>query len=54
MVEVDVDRATNTIKYIVNGTLKATQTNNMLAEKTRVFFPFVEMINQNDTVEWMV
>ena len=54
VVEVDVDRSTNTVKYIVNGELQATQTNYMLAGSSRVFMPFVEVCNTNDTVEWLM
>ena len=53
IVEVDVNRSTNTIKYLINGILKATQSNNMLADSTRVFMPFVDLFNTNDTVEWL-
>ena len=52
--EVDVNRSTSTIKYLVNGTLKATQTNNMLADSSRVFMPYIEMYNTNDAVEWLL
>ena len=30
VVEVDVNRSTSTVKYIINGVLKATEKNNML------------------------
>lgn len=54
IVEVDVIRANSTIKYTINGVLKATDTNNMLADNSRVFMPYVEMHNTNDTVEWLI
>ena len=54
VVEVDVDRASSTIKYIINGALKATQKNNMLEDSSRVFMPYVEMWNTNDMVEWLI
>ena len=54
IVEVDVNRSTSTVKYLVNGILKATQTNNMLADSSRVFMPYIEMYNTGDTVEWLL
>ena len=53
VVEVDVNRSTSTIKYIINGVLKATHTDNMLSDSSRVFMPYVEMGNTNDAVEWL-
>lgn len=41
--EVDVDRCLCTVKYSVNGVLKAKQFNEMLADANRIFVPFVEM-----------
>ena len=52
--EVDVNRSTTLIRYLVNGVLKATQSNKMLADSTRVFMPYVEMGNTNDMVEWLL
>lgn len=43
VVEVDVNRATKTIKYSFSGSVKATHANNMLADSSRIFMPFVEM-----------
>ncbi len=54
MVEVDINRATSTIKYSVNGTVKATHTHDMLADDSRVFMPYVEMYETNDAVEWVM
>lgn len=54
VVEVDINRTASTIKYSVNGTVKATDTHEMLADINRVFMPFVEMYNTNDTVEWLM
>lgn len=54
IIEVDVNRATSTIKYSVNGTLKATQVHNMLADNNRVFMPYVEIPHTNDVVEWLL
>ena len=54
VVEVEVNRANSTVKYSVNGTPKATHSNNILADNTRVFHPFVDMYNQNDAVEWLI
>ena len=54
VVEIDVDRSTSTIKYLVNGVLQATQTNNMLNDSSRVFMPYVQMVNTNDSVEWLL
>ena len=50
VVEVYVNRPTNTLRYSVNGTLKATQTNEMLGKKERVFYPYFEMYHTNDIV----
>ena len=54
VVEVDINRATSTIKYSVNGTVKATHTHDMLADNNRVFMPYVEIANTNDAVEWVM
>ena len=54
VVEVDANRATSTIKYIINGVTKATSNNNMLADTSRVFMAFVEMANTGDIVEWLL
>ena len=54
VVEVNVNRPNNTLKYIINGILKATDTNNMLNDSSRMFMPYVEMYNINDTVEWLM
>ena len=54
VLEVDVNRSTSTIKYIINGVLKATQTHNMLADNSRVFMPYFEMYNTNDIIEWLI
>ena len=54
VVEVDINRATSTIKYLVNGAVKATHTHNMLADNSRVFMPYVEMYHTNDAVEWLM
>lgn len=52
--EVDVDRMNKTVRYSVDGILTAQHSNNMLADNTRVFLPFVDMYDTNDTVEWLV
>ena len=54
VVEVDINRATSTIKYSVNGAVKATHAHEMLADNSRVFMPYVEMANANDAVEWVM
>lgn len=54
VVEVDVNRTTSTIKYIVNGVLKATDAHGMLNDSSRVFMPYVEIYNTNDAVEWLL
>ena len=54
VVEVEVNRATSTVKYSVNGTPKATHSNNILADNTRVFHPFFEVYQQNEAVEWLI
>ena len=54
VLEVVVNRSSSTVSYIVNGTLQATHTNQILADPSRIFFPFVEMICQNDAVEWLI
>ena len=53
VVEVEVDRANNTIKYSVSNTLKATQTNSILGDGSRVFYPYVEFNHHEDSVEWL-
>lgn len=40
--------------YRVNGILKTTHVNSMLADKNRAFMPFVEMYVTNDVVEWVI
>lgn len=40
VVEVEVNRPSCTVTYFVNGKLKATSTNSMLADSTRVFMPY--------------
>lgn len=40
--------------YRVNGILKTTHVNSMLADKSRAFMPFVEMYVTNDVVEWVI
>lgn len=46
VVEVEVDRVKGTIKYSVNNTQRANQTNSILAEQDyHVFFPYVELIH---------
>lgn len=52
VVEVNVDRRFLTIKYLVNGFLKATQSNQKLADVTRIFVPYAELFCANDAVEW--
>lgn len=54
VVEVDVNRAISTVKYSVNGVLKATHSNQKLADAARVFVPFIELYHQNDAVEWVL
>lgn len=54
VVKVDVDRASSTIRYSVNGKLKATDTHIMLADNSRVFMPYVKMYNNHDIVEWLM
>lgn len=52
-VVIDVNRAQSTIKYFINGKLRATHMNEMLLDAGRVFVPFVEMKNANDVIEWI-
>lgn len=54
IVEVDVDRASSTIRYSVNRIVRATHTHEMLADNSRVFMPFVDMYNTDDIVEWVI
>lgn len=54
IVEVEVNIPACTVKYLVNGILKATQSNNILSDNSRLFMPYVEMGNTNDMVEWVV
>ena len=53
VLEVEVNRTTNTVTYSVNGKLQAMQTNEMLKDAGRVFMPFFEVYHQNDAVEWL-
>ena len=52
--EVDVDRTANTVKYSVNGKLQATQISPILGESSRVFMPYLEMLYNDDAVEWLM
>ena len=54
VVEVQVNRSTSTVIYLVNGVQKASHSNNMLAESLRIFMPFVEMCSGGDFVEWVL
>lgn len=53
IVEVQVDRASNKVRYLVNGIFQAEQINSMLTEREGVFVPFVGFYHQGDTVEWI-
>lgn len=39
---------------MVNGFLKATQINKNLADKTKLFLPYVEMYDTGDKIKFMV
>lgn len=54
IVEVEVNRSANTVKYFVNEVHKATQTKAILADSSRIFMPFVLLYYTNDAVEWML
>lgn len=54
VVEVHVNRATSTMRYSVNRTLKAIHNHDMLADSSRVFMPYVEIYYTNDAVEWVM
>ena len=54
VVKVEVNRSTRTVKYMVNGFLKATQNNSMLADISKLFMPYVEMYDAGDAVKFMV
>ena len=54
VVKVEVTRSTRTVKYMVNGFLKATQNNSMLADINKLFMPYVEMYDAGDAVRFMV
>ena len=54
IVKVDVCRVSNTVKYVVNGVLRASHKNEMLGDNERIFMPFVELYNTNDAVEWLM
>lgn len=41
VVEVQVSRSNNTVKYFANGILKATHQHQMLGDIDRVFTPFI-------------
>lgn len=41
VVEVDVSRSTNTVKYLVNGVIQAKHSHQILGDNTRVFMPYV-------------
>ena len=53
LVEVEVNRASNSVKYFINGALKAQHTNQILADSSRIFMPYVDLYHTNDTVEWV-
>lgn len=48
VVEVDVNRLTRTVRYIINGVVEALHSHYMLADSSRIFMPFVEMRDKND------
>ena len=50
IVEVDINRTDQIVKYLVNDILVAFDTNKILGESTRVFMPYFEMMNTNDVV----
>lgn len=50
MVEIDVDRTGGSLKYAINGVLKATQVNQMLVNSSRVFMPFAELHFTGDAI----
>lgn len=52
--ELDIDRAGNTLKYIVNGVVQATQRHGILVDSQRVLYPFVQMCDAGDTIEWLL
>lgn len=54
VVELEVDRSANTIKYFVNNSHIATQTNKILGDNCRVFMPYVDLYAINDAVEWLL
>lgn len=51
--KVIINRATHTLDYYVNGEIKVTHVNKMLAESSQVFMPFVEMYSCGDIVEFL-
>ncbi len=53
IVKVEVDREESSVRYSVNGVINAVQTNYMLANKSSIFMPFVEMRFAGDSVEWI-
>ena len=54
IVEVQVDRVCNHVKYFVNDKLQATQTGPMLADSSLVFVPVVFPENLHDKFEWLM
>ena len=53
IVKVIINRATHTLDYYVNGEIKVTHVNKMLAESSQLFMPFVEMYSCGDIVEFL-
>lgn len=51
-VEVFVDRANLHVKYLINGTIIASQFHQILSDSSRVFMPYIDMYHTNDQVEW--
>lgn len=53
-VEVRVERKSRTIKWIVNGKLRASSVKDMLRDKDRTFYPYVEMYHSRDTIQFVM
>ena len=52
--ETTVDLIDKTVKWTVNGVLKAINTYKILADKKKIFRPYIEMFNTNDIVEMIM
>lgn len=48
-----VDPRNKSIKWSVNGSVRATAVSDICGDKSRELVPYIELFNTNDHVEWM-